>query len=314
MSKTVKKLFTLFVFVLLATHTSSLIAQKSTASKNKTKSRPTAMTLPGAIEKLRPSIVQIRRYQPPGFLPRTQPIGTGFVVSQDGHVITAAHVVAKHVLNHVEKFPALGPNGEQLKDKAGNPIFFDFVLKVEDLRVAFQLPDTENMRGATTGVKLKVVEMDEAHDVALLKVEGLPASSGYVVSGKEIKLKIAPAKLYEGRPTDGSQIAVSGYPLAQLILVTNSGAVASSWAFDQPIIQRGGPLVKRDIYLGDLRINRGNSGGPVYLVETGEVIGVCSVERPGIGSTDQLAYNSGLAQIAPNKYVIELLKKNKVSY
>lgn len=70
-----------------------------------------------------------------------------------------------------------------------------------------------------------------------------------------------------------------------------------------------------DRYLGDLRANHGNSGGPVYSISTGKVIGICDafvgapVETTVILPVG-LSYNSGLAVIIPIKYAIDLLKKH----
>src|SRR5205085_6189322 len=43
----------------------------------------------------------------------------------------------------------------------------------------------------------------------------------------------------------------------------------------------GPPAAQR--YLADLEVNGGNSGGPVYLVETAAVIGVCVATQSEIG-------------------------------
>jgi S1-C subfamily serine protease len=84
-----------------------------------------------------------------------------------------------------------------------------------------------------------------------------------------------------------------------------------------------------DAYLADLTVNHGNSGGPVFSVDNGKIIGVCvsflvantevllrnGKSRPVYTNENQpLIYNSRIANIIPVKYVIELLKKNGVEY
>jgi S1-C subfamily serine protease len=123
------------------------------------------------------------------------------------------------------------------------------------------------------------------------------------------------------RPDDGVAIAVSGYPFAIPDLYTNSGGVATSWATRQVNRQL------LDVYIGDLQVNPGNSGGPVYLIDTAEIIGVCVSHslsavwtRDAQGSWVQaeindepLMINSGIANIIPTKYVINLMTKNNIA-
>jgi S1-C subfamily serine protease len=114
------------------------------------------------------------------------------------------------------------------------------------------------------------------------------------------------------------------------MLISTSGNLASSWAFDNvPTQVPGAPpgFSVRDVgdfYIADVRVNPGNSGGPVYLVELGEVIGVCVAfdlapvvygdgsHEPASAGNRPLSYNSGLSVIVPIRYVIDLLKKNSL--
>jgi hypothetical protein len=76
--------------------------------------------------------------------------------------------------------------------------------------------------------------------------------------------------------------------------------------------------------LADLRVNHGNSGGPIYSIATGAVIGVCEgfegadVETgklPSIKIDDEpLVYNSGVSIFIPARYVTALLDKNKIMW
>lgn len=77
----------------------------------------------------------------------------------------------------------------------------------------------------------------------------------------------------------------------------------------------------KDLYLADLRVNHGNSGGPVYSARSGAVIGVCvafeladieSRNLPEAGSL--LKYNAGISVIVPALYVSNLLKKNGLKW
>ena len=79
-----------------------------------------------------------------------------------------------------------------------------------------------------------------------------------------------------------------------------------------------------DFYLGDMHVNPGNSGGPVYLVGEGKVIGVCVAydmapvvygdgnHEPASAGNRPLFSNSGLAVVIPVRYVTDLLKKHNL--
>jgi S1-C subfamily serine protease len=127
------------------------------------------------------------------------------------------------------------------------------------------------------------------------------------------------------RPRDGTSIAVSGYPLGESVLVTNHGTVASAWGLE--LDKRPDPatpsVTSRDVYLGDLQSNPGNSGGPVYATEDGAVIGVLVAGRltavdaggaPAVIDGVALQADAGLSLIVPARYVCEMLDRHGVAY
>ena len=82
-----------------------------------------------------------------------------------------------------------------------------------------------------------------------------------------------------------------------------------------------------------MHVNRGNSGGPVYCIDIGAVIGLCDAHglddnvmlypSPGSTGKPEQAYdannrvfmtNAGLGVVIPAKYVVELLKKNNLNW
>jgi S1-C subfamily serine protease len=221
------------------------------------------------------------------------PLGTGFIVTTQGHVVTA-----KHVADALE--------ASKPRDAAGNllPVSHQF------LGVGLPGPNTPNARANFLLVPAELVDVDALHDVALLKI---------TVGGT-----LVPTKLSPSRPEEGQPIAVSGYPLSNVVLVTTSGAVASSWSYGLDPTSTG--LTISDWYTSDMRVNPGNSGGPVYSVATGAVIGVCVLsEQAPVQYSDGakepvkiegrfLAYNSGLSIFVPIKYAIELLRKKNIKW
>jgi len=264
------------------------------------------MDLTTAIKHVRPSIVQVN-LQAHGF-PRVgtspqpidlnQPLGTGFVISLEGYVVTANHVV-----------------------EAGFKALENLQSEIKMLSIGFAYTNTQEMRGNFTLMDFDLVETDKIHDLALLKLKSkeIPPMFGNVPP-----LKLAPVILNLDRPEDGVAIGISGYPLNQSVLVTNGGFMATSWAFDlQELKLQGTPKFYRkldiaDSYLADINVNPGNSGGPVYLASDGSVIGVCVAYLPtnvrdDKGGITNYYYNTGLAIVVPSRYVSDLLRRHTVS-
>lgn len=135
-----------------------------------------------------------------------------------------------------------------------------------------------------------------------------------VMNGSSTAFSGKPVIFNSHRPQDGVSIAVSGYPLSEPALVTNAGSVATTWSMHET--KPNGRSFNS--YLGDVQVNPGNSGGPVYLVDDGSVIGVCVAYKSApllIQSSDLgIRTNSGLTVIVPTEYVIEMLKKNSIEF
>ncbi len=284
------------------------------------------MTVAEAIKHIRPSIVQITylasdfsdefRRQIGGKLFISGPLGTGFLANSDGYVITALHVITEGRM-------AL----ERLQ--AGRKEMF----------VGLATPNTETMRGNFTLVHFELIDEDPLHDLALLKLRRNPfegeVKSGFRVAGKEIPLLFGVASLKPQKPQDGAAVAISGFPLGQPVLVTNAGWMATTWSYNiSQIHPPGAPDWFRmpdiaDSYLADVQANPGNSGGPVYLIENGLVIGVCLASKtvrvqqvsaqgehePATTEDGRpLVYASGLTVVVPAQYLIDLLKKNGLKW
>jgi S1-C subfamily serine protease len=285
------------------------------------------MTVAGAVESLRPSVVQIAVYvyEPddpgaPARLPGTPPmkrpletalLGTGFLVSDQGYVITAGHVV-----------DALNQWSPQL---------------VRRLMVGLAGPNMDlpklQMVGSFDMYEGEIVERDSSHDLALLKLTRNPFTRPGVfatVNSKDISYNYTVAALVSERPVEGAQIVVSGYPLQSSVLVTNAGWLASSWLVNVnrspvPNVNQGARPSSEDVYLADVAVNKGNSGGPVFSIEDKGVIGVCVAHVSasvfyGDGARESvtlnnrpLVVNAGIAFVVPAKYVIELMKRHSIA-
>lgn len=210
------------------------------------------LTLSEAIQAVKPAIVQILLLGTnlePAFQAKIQApffkhiLGTGFFVSDDGHVITAKHVIDDG-LSMLKNIPA----------------------KNKHILVGLALPNSDNFLGNFSCVDFELVDADAEHDLILLKLAKNPfkgeVHSGINIGGVEQPLLYGVPVFNTSRPSDGLSIAISGYPLAEIVLITNSGGLATCWGNAH--------------YLADIEVNPGNSGGPVYKIETSTIIGLCS--------------------------------------
>jgi len=265
------------------------------------------MDLKSAIKAISPAIVQIRAISAPM---QDHALGTGFLVSEDAHVVTAKHVI---------------DGARQLAAKVGSSL---------QLGVGLAHENTENMRANFTIVGFELVAEDDRHDLALLKLSQNPfkgeVSTGIVIGDAPLPLPHGYVTLDTDRPLDGEQIATTGYPLSNAVLITNAGHLASAWAADIKDISVPGiaGMTRPDVadsYVADMEVNPGNSGGPTYALETGVVVGVCVASQPAPARfTDTgepaavggrgIAYSSGLTIVIPARYVVEMLTHHGVRY
>lgn len=256
-----------------------------------------------AIDVIRPSVVQI---SVTGDLAKPIPIGTGFIIDSAGYVLTARHVI-----------------------RDGRALMTAQRTKNCEFLIGLAIQNTENVRASFNLLKGNVIEEDPRHDLALLRMQPNPfdggVTSGIKIGDAMVPLLFAVATRSSDRPRDGLSIAVSGYPLNETVLITTSGALASAWAMNiEEIAIPGAPagVTRPDIkdsYLADVSVNPGNSGGPVYRISDGAVVGVCvafrnvplmAAQQPVTVNGQLLSYNSGLSIAVPISYGEELLTRH----
>jgi S1-C subfamily serine protease len=252
--------------------------------------------LPEAIEHVRSSVVQIRVSD--------TIIGSGFFVTEQAHVITAKHVLDA-AGGQAISVGLVGPSIEDERLTVGNII---------------------NSLGAD------VVAVDAINDLALLRLTKNPFAGELPVliqmpGGADISSPYGVSSPDLERPADGVAIAASGYPLANDLLITSSGTIASGWISDRDAAEllRSEKPRSHDRairYLADLEVNGGNSGGPVFRIDSGEVLGVCVATQnalvmfadqqggPATVERRPLVYSSGLTIVVPARYVDALLDEH----
>ena len=197
-------------------------------------------------------------------------IGTGFLLNNDGYVITLAHYIPFYVVGHPmpgDNVPYNPPHPKLVivvtADQNGNPPVFP--------------PPTNDC---------EVIAFDRGRDLVLLKiipvVPGTPPPPFIAFSNGThgTIIDVGNAPLITDNVASNTPVAITGYSVNQTVPGTITGHVISE------------PL--RNYYTTDIvtdnKTNLGFSGSPVYSVRTGDIIGIL------IGSN----------VIIPSRYILNL--------
>jgi len=150
------------------------------------------------------------------------------------------------------------------------------------------------------------VTADPAHDLALLRIDGPALPALLVGDAKDVR--------------EGQSIAFIGFPIGGVLgfsPVTHRGIVSSITAIALPMPaarQLNAKAIQRlragsfDIYQLDATAYPGNSGGPVFDVDTGAVIGVINMVLVKGTKESALSQPSGITYAVPASFVAEILK------
>ncbi|WP_412725741.1 S1 family peptidase [Alteromonas sp. D210916BOD_24] len=227
---------------------------------------------PEVVKALTPSVVAIGLYSP---LKHTgnQIRGTGFVVGDGRWVVTNYHVVDQ-VLDPsvVEHFVVVHGEGKR--------------------------PDA---------YKASIEHIDTKHDLALLRIEKA----------------LTPVNLKSSELVAvGTQVALTGYPIGAVLglyAATHRGYVAAitpdvlpNHNARQLTVDMLSRLENTDlIYQLDATAYPGNSGSPLYLADTGEVVGVINKVFISAGKESAISTPTGISYAIPVKHVHALLLRAK---
>lgn len=220
---------------------------------------------------IKPSIVIVGTYKATDN-PRFQLRGTGFVIGEGKTVVSNAHVL---------------PEAMAMSDAP--------VLVVQ-------------VRGADGQWQMRRVERhlrDEAHDLALLRIEG-PAAPALTVGDS-------------GRVREGDDLAFMGFPIGGVLgysPVTHRATVSSITpaALPSPSARQLQERAVRGLRNGTFAIFQldataypGNSGGPLFDPNTGEVLGVVNMVLIKGTRESALSQPSGISYAIPIRHVKDLL-------
>lgn len=235
------------------------------------------MRFEDVVSKVRLSVAQICIEQNGKMIP----IGTGFLVGSGRYLVTA-----KHVVDSV-------PDRAMLRAGLAG---VDHVSKEIVIRATF------------ARIPMSVIAEDSHNDLALLEVDMPPGAVSMEfklrdeTSGKVYTSgNTGPVQFSTRLVVEGLEIAVSGFPLLAPSMVTTRGIVASTFAPAQPDVEDS-PVS----YICDVTAISGNSGGPVYRVADGSVIGVCiAVKLANVGTG---TYSVPLSVVTPIEHVVALME------
>ena len=227
--------------------------------------------LPERIERVKSSIVAVGTYQKtrnPAFVFR----GTGFAVGDGTLIATNAHVLPDTLAEEShELLVVLGP---QPAGQQGQPR------------------------------QARAIAVEKSHDIALLKVSGGP---------------FPPLPLYEPAVVEGEVFAFTGFPLGSILglaPVTHRAMVSSVTSIALPTVtqrQLDSTAIRRlraepiPIFQLEATAYPGNSGSPLYDIETGGVVGIINMVFVTTTREKLPSPPSGLTFAIPVRYLRELL-------
>jgi len=232
-----------------------------------------ATELPNTVDSVRSSIVAIGTIMPMRS-PKAQFMGTGFVVEDGRHIITNYHVIPKIIdYAKLETLAIFEGRGKQVK-----------------------------------GHKATIVAKDRIHDLALLEIIGNPLPA----------LKLGDSATVR----EGELYAFTGFPIGMILglyPVTHRGIISAITPIVIPALnsrQLDATHIRRmrdpfNVFQLDATAYPGNSGSPLYSVDTGRVVGVVNSVLVKNTKESALTNPTGISYAIPVKYVHQLLNKKR---
>lgn len=221
------------------------------------------------------------------------PLGTGFLLNNDGYVITAGHL--------------LDPVWEHLRQPTGGAF--------ENLVIVVTPPNGSDLRADPPINGVFFISRDRQHDLALLKLQLQPFLSFYGETiwfvnygdGSGSKLNVGNAQ-FANNISQNSSIGVIGYFLNHTNPQTTAGNVISGKkpsTLSSTIASNSGLVTFNisDYYATNVLSNTITSGSPVFSTLDGTLLGMAV-------NVIQSGNNTGTTVIIPGQYISDLLNKS----
>jgi len=223
------------------------------------------------IKRVKPSIVAIGTYYFKDN-PKLKYRGTGFAVADGTLIITNAHTIT------------------QVEEEKRSPYLRIFHDKFDQ-----------------RGVAVSLIQKDEAHDLALLKME---AST------------LPPLKLADSNDVqEGEAVAFTGYPIGLVLGLnptTHNGIISAISPIVLPTPKAR--TIKKElieflrqpyeVFQIDATAYPGNSGSPVFRVSSGEVIGIVNMVFVKEKKENLLKDPSGITYAIPSNFAHALIQEH----
>lgn len=199
---------------------------------------------------------------------RVRPAVVSFAIRQESHFMSFGSGVC------------IDPSGIIVTAKHVITGYYEYVNKDIHAKPEFEVCFTERLTDGqgTLSVDPKALVMDLKSDIAVIKIFDKEGGWPYVPINSEIKLDI------------GEYIATAGYPLRgdgnfSMLPDLFMGIVSNI----QEHYEEGIGMLVDNLIL-DISIHPGNSGGPVFNINNGELLGIVSSQRlRNFSITEQLA-------------------------
>jgi S1-C subfamily serine protease len=241
---------------------------------------PTASNPSPSVDPVAPAVVQLLAVGPGSKGQNQECAGTGFLVNEEGYILTNAHVVEK--------------GRECLAQTPGTRM-------VARLAAAHgshsQAPSHDGRQsGAESGpaVECDVVALDDLHDLAVIKADHplRTGDTGAAASYVRLDSRDVPS---------GTRVKVTGHPTFAWVAQTQGGEIIGR----KSLALFEGSAEQSEMLVLNFSLKYGNSGSPVYREASGGVVGI--VERRNTAAEWQTL-------AVPIRYAIDLLNRQGVKW